>query len=130
MSDDTPMRDFTLSDACGRDGWHSNHSLCAGRSGGGAPCDCPCHPQPIGRVLLDDERSRLTAGEVRERMEEYDRLASEVAILRAALVKIQRLIEGVPPDDWERGQDDDDPLWEALDAVDGITLAALGGVPR
>lgn len=84
-----PIRDFTLSDACGRDGWHSNHSLCAGRAGGGAPCDCPCHPQPIGRVLLDDERSRLTAGEVRERMEEFDRLASEVATLRASLASEQ-----------------------------------------
>lgn len=52
-------------------------------------------------------------------------LATSVSFLRAKLVQILEHIEAILSDTWEEGDQNGDPLWEALDRIHGLTMAAL-----
>ena len=49
---------------------------------------------------------------------------------KAGLEQIRAVIEAVPAHVWEDGEADGDPLWEALDQIDGIVTGVGPDVRR
>lgn len=56
--------------------------------------------------------------------------AEDAKRYRNALASILRVIEAVPAEDWEGGQEDDHPLWRALDKIDALALRASANPPH